>query len=111
MNSPYENNYKALLSIEPLFDELGIGMDDKVISIPDISINGTLYYMNRKGFTEFGSDLSNADGFYKRIEDGAKYLIVNDTSILSREYLAPFIQNEIGRYENIRIFNIYNSEK
>lgn len=111
MNSPYENNYKALRSMEPLFDELGVGMDDKVISIPDPSINGTLYYMNRKGYTDFGSDFSNADGFYKRIEDGAKYLIVNDTSVLSKEYLAPFIQNEIGRYGNIRIFNIYNSEK
>ena len=73
-------NYKALITIEPLFKKLGIGKDDKVISIPDPSINGTLYYMNRKGYTDFGSDFSNADGFYQRIEDGAKYLIVNDTT-------------------------------
>ena len=111
MNKLYDENYKALTSIEPSFEKWGIKKDDKVISIPDPSINGTLYYMNRKGFTEFGSDLSNADGFYQRIEDGAKYLIVNDTSILSKDYLAPFIQDEIGRYKDIRVFNIEHISK
>ncbi len=111
MNAPYQNNYKALITIEPLFEKLGIGENDKVISIPDPSINGTLYYMNRKGYTEYGSNFSNADGFYQRIEDGAKYLIVNDTTILSKDYLAPFIQNEIGSYENIRIFDIEHISK
>ena len=110
MNARYQN-YKALITIEPLFKKLGVGEDDKVISIPDPSINGTLYYMNRKGYTEFGSDLSNANGFYQRIEDGAKYLIVNDTTVLSKDYLVPFIQDEIGRYENVRIFDISNLKK
>lgn len=105
MNAPYQN-YKALRTIEPLFNKLGIEEHDKVISIPDESINGTLYYMNRKGYTEFGSNLSNAEGIYQRINDGAKYLILNDSTLLSREYLIPFVQNEIGRHENILIFDL-----
>jgi hypothetical protein len=62
--------------------------------------------MNRKGYTEFGSNLSNAEGFHQRINDGAKYLILNDSTLLSREYLAPFVQKEIGRHENILIFDL-----
>lgn len=108
MNGMYNDNLKALITTGPLFNELGINVNDKVISIPDQSINGSLYYMNRKGFTEFASNLSIADGFYERIEDGAEYLIVNDSTVLSNDYLAPFIQKKIGQHGNILIFDIRN---
>ena len=108
MNGMYENNLKALLTIEPLFNELGIDENDKVISIPDLSINGSLYYMNRKGYTDYASDFSKADGFYQRIENGAKYLIVNDSTILSKEYISPFLQKKIGQHKNILIYDIQN---
>ncbi|MCB0469012.1 MAG: hypothetical protein KDC64_12495, partial [Aequorivita sp.] len=104
----YNDNLKALITTGPLFNELRIDENDKVISIPDLSINGSLYYMNRKGFTEFASNLSTTDGFYERIEDGAEYLIVNDSTVLSNDYLAPFIQKKIGQHGNILIFDIRN---
>jgi len=106
MNAPFENNYKTLLSIEPLFEELGITVDEKVISIPDPSINGTLYYLNRKGYTDFGNDFNNQETFYNRIDQGAKYLIVNDSTILNDNVMKPFIIKKIGESENIQIYDL-----
>jgi len=106
MNEPFQNYHKALTEIEPFFSKLGIEKKDKVISLPDESINTTLYYMNRKGYTSFGSDFSKAEIFYKRISQGAKYLIVNDSTILSSEVIQPFIQEKIGEFENISVYDI-----
>jgi hypothetical protein len=101
---------KALTEIEPSFQKWRIKPEDKVISIPDNTINGSLYYMNRKGYTEFGSDFSREEIFYQRINQGAKYLIVNDSSVISNEHLKPFIQKRIGVFENILVFDIQGIE-
>jgi hypothetical protein len=108
MNAPFTKYHKALLELDPLFKRLGISKDDKVISLPDTSINSTLYYMNRKGYTTFGSDFSKKETFYRRIEQGAKYLIVNDSTILFSEVLQPFVKNKIGEFENVSVYDIRN---
>lgn len=106
MNAPYTKFHKALLDLEPVFQKLGIKKDDKVISLPDTSINSTLYYMNRKGYTSFGSDFSKRETFYQRIAQGAKYLVINDSTIVSSEVLQPFVKNKIGEFENISIYDL-----
>jgi len=106
MNEWYETKLQAVGELEPVLDSLNISVDDKVISIPDFSINATLYFMNRRGFTDFGSDFTKTETFYKRIEQGAKYLIINDSTILSKEYIKPFIYDKIGGYKNVLIYNI-----
>lgn len=106
MNEWYETNLQAVGELEPILDSLNVRANDKVISIPDFSINATLYYMNRRGFTDFGSDFTKTETYYKRIEQGAKYLIINDSTILSNEYIKPFICNKIGEYKNVLIYNI-----
>src|SRR5690554_6086703 len=110
MNETYHKHFKSLLSIEPSFQEWGIKQEDLVISIPDNSINTTLYYMNRKGFTDFGSDFTNQDMFYKRIEQGVKYLVVNDSTLLQSDVIQPFISDTVGQYENVMVFNLQNIE-
>jgi hypothetical protein len=106
MNDFYQTRMKALTEIEPVFRELGINKEDKVISIPDETINGSLYYMNRKGYNNFGSDFNNRETFYKRIAQGAKYLVINDTTILQNEVVQPFIIKRLGTYSNIAIFDL-----
>ena len=106
MNVDFNKNLKALLEIEPSFQEWGVGKDDKVISVNDFSINGSLYYMNRKGYTQFGSDLLKAETFYQRIEQGAKYLVVTDTTILEQEHLKLFTVKPVGNFENVFLYDI-----
>jgi hypothetical protein len=107
----YVKQFAPLKEIEPYFEQIGIGTEDKVISLPDFTINGSLYFMNRKGYTEFGSDFNNLETFYTRIEQGAKYMVVNDTTILNKEIIKPFIIKKIGEFKNIWIFDLQGIRK
>jgi hypothetical protein len=111
MNDMYVKQFAPLKEIEPYFEQIGIGTEDKVISLPDFTINGSLYFMNRKGYTEFGSDFNNLETFYTRIEQGAKYMVVNDTTILNKEIIKPFIIKKIGEFKNIWIFDLQGIRK
>ena len=106
MNGMYVERMKALTEIAPYFNELGVAKEDKVISIPDYTINASLFYMNRKGYTEFASDFTKTETFYARIEQGAKYLIINDTTILHKPELQPFIIKKMGEFQNIWVYDL-----
>lgn len=109
MNEGYKRHMEALTEIEPKFKEWDIKPDDKVISIPDKSINASLYYMDRKGYTDFGSDFSKEEIFRQRINQGAKYLVINDTTILSQPLIRKFTGNCIGSYRNIKVYSLKNA--
>lgn len=103
----YNNTYKDLETIEPYLEELGIEKEDKVISLPDGSITITLNLMNRNGYNSYGyRSFSDQERIEKEIGWGAKYLIVNDTSILHEEYIQPFIGNKIGATDHVFIYKL-----
>ena len=106
MNENYFLHFEALTEIEPCFEKWNIKPDDKVISLPDFAINTSLYYMNRKGYTEFGSDYLSEETIKKRIYQGAKYLVLNDTSILRQPAIQKFATNFVGQYRNVRVYKI-----
>jgi len=106
MNDMYTKQFASLKEIEPFFKQIGLGPEDKVISLPDFTINGSLYFMNRKGYTQFGSDFSKEEGFYNRINNGAKYLVVNDTTILHNPEIQPFIMKKLGEFKNIWVYDL-----
>jgi hypothetical protein len=106
MNEGYKLHMEALTEIQPFFHQWNIKAEDRVISIPDYSINSSLYYMDRKGYTDFGSDFSNQDTFRKRISQGAKFLVINDTSILQQPAIQEFATNFVGQYRNVKVFNL-----
>jgi hypothetical protein len=108
MNEGYKKHMEALTKIGPYFKEWDIKPDDKVISIPDLSINASLYYMNRKGYTDFGSDFSKEEIFRLRISQGAKYLVINDTTILEQPLIRKFTGDFVGMYRNIKVFKLKN---
>jgi hypothetical protein len=62
--------------------------------------------MNRKGYTDFASDFAKEETFFKRIGQGAKYLVVNDTTLLTRPEVARFTRYPAGEYKNIRVFDL-----
>jgi len=106
MNDGFVNHYSALCEIEPLLEQLKIEKNDRVISIPDPSITASLYYMNRPGFTDFGTDFNKEEQFRKRINQGAKYMIINDTTIIDRPIVKAFAQHLLGQYRNVKIFDL-----
>jgi hypothetical protein len=108
-NWDYPQHYGALETIKPYLLSVGIKPEDKIISMPDQSINITLYLMDRKGFSNFGYDDLQGDARIKTfIDAGAKFLIINDAKLLEEEYLKPYLKNKIGEYKNITIYNLQN---
>jgi hypothetical protein len=99
----FARKYKALEEIQPYFEKIGINQDDRVISVPDGSFNVTLYLMNHPGWTEYGLDKSNLKRYIAR---GAKYLIINDTTVEKENYLKPYLATKIGSYKNVEIFRL-----
>ncbi|MCH2224302.1 MAG: glycosyltransferase family 39 protein [Crocinitomicaceae bacterium] len=110
----YAKTKAELTNIEPYLSSIGITKEDKVISLSDKSINISLYLMNRKGYTSFwmmkNKKIEEITDLTKRMELwiswGAHYLIIYDESQLKEEYLQPYLSNEIGRRNNVRIYQI-----
>ena len=103
---PYKNHMQAVGELEPVLISLGVNPDDKVISLPDHSINLSLYLMNRKGFCNYNSNFELPRGLETRIAKGAKYLIVNDTLELNKAWLKPFTGFPIGSYSSVKVFDL-----
>ena len=106
MNSWYLEKMEAVGGLEPLLRAHGVLPDDLVISIPDGSINVSLYLMNQRGFTNYGSDFTRIEGFEERIADGAVYLVINDTAVLKQEEVRHFAQHLILNYKNVNVYDL-----
>lgn len=104
----YKNHYQALEELPQYYDSLGIKKSDTIISIPDESINVTLYLLDLKGFNDFGYvDLANYDEKITHfIELGAKYLILNDTNLLQNPDVSKYAQNLKFEYKNVKIYDL-----
>ena len=102
-NDGHIANTKSLETITPYLRSIGINRNDKVLFMNDGSFNISLYLMDQKGYTaaNFFSDEVISDRIYK-----VDYLIINDTSLLGRDYIQTAINQKIGEYQNINIFRL-----
>lgn len=103
----YSKTMSSLEHIEPYLESIGIKKNDRVISLPDNSINISLYLMNRKGVTQYGwmpSTEIDRISYFKSI--GIRYLVINDPEFLNKPFIQPYINNKIGQYGNVSIYKI-----
>ncbi len=103
----YSVRFEPLQTIEPKLREIGIKRNDLVISIPDHTINASLYLMNQRGFSDFGYNHLNGavriDHFRKM---GAKYLVINSRKLLSEEYLQPYLAEKVIEHKGITVYKL-----
>lgn len=108
----YATYYRAYESAEPWLRNLGIRRTDRIISIPDQSINITLYLMDQKGFTDFGRRRNPPQPIGEWIEHcrglGARYLIINDKELLNDSTVVPYCRQKISEYNNLILFDLQN---
>lgn len=108
----YQNTFESLETITPYLRSLGIQRTDRVISVPDESINISLYLMDQKGVTDYSNLVSDEGKIQNLINAGTKYLIINDMSILERRnYISLFTKHEIGKFNNVYIFDLSKFKK
>jgi len=99
--------FGALETITPYLRSLGIHRDDLVYSTPDGTINVSLYLMDQKGFSDTWTNLFPEEQRMPNVLSlGCKYLIINDTAVCSKPYLAPYLKHRIGRYKNVVIYDL-----
>jgi hypothetical protein len=91
--------------LRPYLRQLGIDKEDKVITLPDYTPNASLFLMGQKGWSDFYR-ITSHEHMNERIDKGAKYLIVADKQVLEKEFLKPFLSNQIGYYDGITIFKL-----
>ncbi|WP_372773001.1 ArnT family glycosyltransferase [Mangrovibacterium sp.] len=87
--------------------ELNITSSDRIISLGDYSPNRTLGWMKTQGFTDAFLQGGNLGFFIEEcIRAGAKYIVYNENRPPDLESLAPYLGDQIGQYNKIRIYNI-----
>ncbi len=76
----YSNNIQRVEQLTPELRKHGIQREDKVLSIPDVSYDVSLYLMDQKGFTlrdNISADSLIMDQYLPRIE----YIVLSDTNL------------------------------
>jgi len=80
-------------------NEIGLTKEKMVVSIPDKSPNITLYFLNRKGWTNINIGESNIGPNIVNLKNsGAEYLVISNQSVMTDNSLKPLLNNKIGEF-------------
>lgn len=111
----YNDQWRAPAAVPPSFfkqealrgflKEHDISYENDLVQVaPDVTPNHSLYYYNLRGWSEFpDSELSRSD-VLTSISNGAEYLIISDTSYLSKPELQEFYQSPVGIFDGAIYF-------
>ena len=107
MNEDFKRRYENMVELAPELNSFGIGPEDKIISLPDYTICGSLYLLNRKGYTDYSCDFSKRENLVDRIHKGARFLVINDTAIYrTNPAINEFTKKQIGTFKNITMYDL-----
>lgn len=95
---------RDLFDLEPQLRAAGIHHTDKVISVPDLTTNQSLYYMNQYGYSNFNALHIHPDTVDQLITKGVQYIVVNDTQEVNKAYIKPHIGEEVLRHKGVKVF-------
>jgi hypothetical protein len=84
----------------------GVGLDAKIVSYPDPSMNNTLYLMRRRGWSSLGIGKIHAPYVNFIRNSGAQFLVLNDTAYRTDTILMPLLDKRIGSFEGIDIYDL-----
>lgn len=85
-----------------------IGMDDdaKIIVICDFTPNGSLYFLNRRGWTLPDTSSAKLKNIPEYIGQGASYLFLTDKNYLENRTIKSMVQDIAGEHNGIVIYNL-----
>ena len=103
----YDEEWRPYETIEPYLDSIGVKKNDLVITQPDPSFNISLYLMNRRGWSAMGDESNTREGILKRIQIGAKWLLVLDRGMgPEKDFLQEFKTDSVGHYRGVSIYRL-----
>ena len=105
--NPHLTTTITLEHITPYLRSLGIKRTDPMLVEQDGSFDISLYLMNQKGYTTFGGKFRDSTEIKQAIiHRNLRYLLVTDSNLLKKDYLKPFLFDQIGKYKNNYIFKL-----
>jgi hypothetical protein len=108
-NQGYVYNLKVYEDMSPHLDSLGIHKDDRVVVLTDPTINTSLYFLDRKGWTAY-SDYTDSIRISKTIGMGADFLMAND-SVRQLPGVEPFTRDFYAEFKGIEIYDLRGYRK
>jgi hypothetical protein len=105
-NISYIRHMKTFSDVSPYLDSLGIQPEDRIISLDDPTINISLYFMGRKGWTRFNTK-EDTNQINKNIRLGAKYLVCSSAQSEHRNIKH---YKKIGSFKHLVIFALPDKE-
>ena len=95
--------YQPYYNLEPKLESLGINLQDRVLSYPDPTPNGTLYLMNRKGMTV--SESSSNREVISAIEQ-CDYAILADVQLADNPAYKEYFYRQLGTENGLTIYSL-----
>lgn len=106
MNHEYLAQHEPLGRMQHELLHMGVDRDARVLCFPDISFNRSLYLLQRSGWTDFGALSDDPEAIRAKQRLGASFLITTSDSVLGKSTLRPFLNRPVGRFENVRVFDL-----
>jgi len=95
------------LRMETLLDNLGVGQNEKVLFLPDNSINIPFVLAGRKGNNAYAfSNYQGRDRIEHFRQKGATVLIITDPVLLGEPYMQEYLPKEIGSDGPVHVFGL-----
>lgn len=104
----YNASFYQTDALQAFMREQKISRDAKVISLPDISTNASLYHMQRNGLTHYNYQGDyNASRIRYWAHKGFEYLVISDTTELKMDSLRAVMQFPAGVFNgNLWFYDI-----
>jgi uncharacterized membrane protein (UPF0136 family) len=111
-NTSYFQVYQPMEGLKEKMREAGISRDDRVIVMGEGMPNASLYTIDSKGWTNFGGHMNNTDstGISLAIESGAKYMVMVDTTWLSKDFVQPFTNDLLIDHGSVQVFRLTKNQ-
>ncbi len=95
-----------LAGVEEYITSIGVSDSAKIVVISDFTPNGSLYFLNRRGWTLQDTSDPSIDNIDAYIKEGASYLILTDKNYLNNSIIKQKAKGISGEYNNVIICNL-----
>ena len=89
---------------EDYINSIGINDNAKVIVIQDYTPNGSLYFLNRRGWTLSDTSEINLKNLQDYIQEGASYILLTNNDYLKNNTINNLVGDIVGEYNDITIY-------
>lgn len=98
---------KELENIKPKLDSINISKEAKILVVPDNTMNGSLYYLNRFGYTVGDTVNPNLSKYYYKSD----YILVTDSLLLKTVIKKFSLTNPVLKYKGTTLFKTSKNEQ